>query len=300
MMKIKWLPIILAMTLLPGCQLAREDAVASETEDRLIGLFVTKDERLSVDEALDEEGRYYATVETRTNTNPETGEETTSEVYTFPDLEGMYYYFIIDRSDPEVVKSISGPNEGAFDKGTGYETTDTMEKATLKASFYVALDDGDTVIHGNPIYQTQDGRVYVASGGAGMSFSETEDQGSMGSVAHSQTTTMTAGGETEEWSITATASIAYRSVPHTIVLLQMDDQGSCLNRTEFDPSQAPERLTPEPNTAYFIVESWGTKASGEPTTIREIVDREETYLTTWYLLDNGFFNSQTTYLEWEG
>ncbi|MBP3319913.1 MAG: hypothetical protein J6K94_07895, partial [Ruminiclostridium sp.] len=27
MMKIKWLPIILAMTLLPGCQLAREDAV---------------------------------------------------------------------------------------------------------------------------------------------------------------------------------------------------------------------------------------------------------------------------------
>ena len=48
------------------------------------------------------------------------------------------------------------------------------------------------------------------------------------------------------------------------------------------------------------MESWGTKASGEPATIREIVDRDEDYLTTWYLLDNGFFNNQITYLDWEG
>ena len=122
----------------------------------------------------------------------------------------------------------------------------------------------------------------------------------MGSVSHSQTSTMTVGGETETWEITAKASFAYRSVPRTIVLLQMDDQGNCLHRTEFAPGEAPERLTPEGETAYFIVESWGTKASGEATTIREIVDRDEEYLTTWYLLENGFFNSQSTYLEWEG
>ncbi|MBQ2925224.1 MAG: hypothetical protein IJE03_00135 [Ruminiclostridium sp.] len=298
-MKIKWLPILLAMTLLSGCQLAQEDTVVSDTEDRLIGLFVTKDQRASVDAALDEDGRYYATVETRTNINPSTGEEFTNEVYTFPDLEGMYYYFILDRSDPEVVSSITGPNEGVFDQGTAYGTG-TGDEAVLYASFYVAREDDMTIIHGNPIYMTEEGEVYVASGGPGFSFSDTEDEGSMGSVTQSQTTTLTAGDETEEWSITAKASIAFRSVPHTIVLLQMDDQGNCLHRTAFDPGQAPERLTPEENTAYFIVESWGTKASGEPATIREIVDRDETNLITWYLLDNGFFNNQVTYLDWEG
>ena len=130
-MKIKWLPIILAVTLLSGCQLAQEDTVVSNTEDRLIGLFVTKDERASVDAALDEDGRYYATVETQTDTNPSTGEEFTNEVYTFPDLEGMYYYFIIDRSDPEVVSSITGPNEGVFDQGTD-DCADHQAKDTEK------------------------------------------------------------------------------------------------------------------------------------------------------------------------
>ena len=298
-MKIKWLPIILAMTLLSGCQLAQEDTVTSDVEDRLIGLFVSKDARVSVDQALDENGRYYATIESRTTINPSTGEETTNEVYTFPDLEGMYYYFIIDRSDPEVVSSITGPNEGVFDQGTAYGTG-TGDEAVLYASFYVAREEDMTIIHGNPIYMTEDGQVYVASGGAGLSFSEPEDTGSVGTVSNNQTTTLTAGDETEEWSITAKASIAFRSVPHTIVLLQMDDQGNCLHRTEFDPGQAPERLTPEGDTAYFIVESWGTKASGETSTIREIVDRDEESLITWYLLDNGFFNNQVTYLDWEG
>jgi len=298
-MKIKWLTILLAVTLLSGCQLAQEDTVTSDVEDRLIGLFVTKDGRASVDAALDEDGRYYATVEMRTDINPSTGEEFTNEVYTFPDLEGMYYYFIIDRSDPEVVSSITGPNEGVFDQGTAYGTG-TGDEAVLYASFYVAREETMTIIHGNPIYMTEDGQVYVASGGAGLSFSESEDTGSVGTVSNSQTTTLTAGDETEEWSITAKASIAFRSVPHTIVLLQMDDQGNCLHRTEFDPGEAPERLTPEGETAYFIVESWGTKASGEPSTIREIVDRDEESLITWYLLDNGFFMNQVTHLDWEG
>ena len=44
-MKIKWLTILLAVTLLSGCQLAQEDTVTSDVEDHLIGLFVTKDGR---------------------------------------------------------------------------------------------------------------------------------------------------------------------------------------------------------------------------------------------------------------
>ena len=299
-MKIKWLTILLTVTLLSGCQLAQEEGGDTGGDDVLIGIFVCKDARVSVDEALDEDGRYYATVESRTTINPSTGEETTNEVYTFPDLEGMYYYFIIDRSDPEVVSSITGPNEGVFDQGTAYEYTENVDRANLKASFYAARGSGMESFHGNPIYMTADGEVYVTSGGAGIIFHDFEDGGSMGHVSHSQTSTMTVGGETETWEITAKAAFAYRSVPHTIVLLQMDDQGNCLRRTEFDPGQAPERLTPEGETAYFIVESWGTKASGVPATIREIVDRDEEYLITWYLLDNGFFNNQTTYLEWEG
>jgi hypothetical protein len=299
-MKIKWLSIILAVTLLSGCQLAREEGGDTGAEDCLIGIFVSKDERASVDAALNEEGRYYAVLETRTQTNPETGEETTDEVYTFPDLEGMYYYIIIDRSDPDMVKSVPGPNEGVFDINTGLEYTETADRAKLEASFYAARGGDMESFHGNPIYQTADGEVYLTSGGAGISFSDSENLGSMGSVSHSQTSTKRVGEETETWEITAVASFAYRSVPHTIVLLQMDDQGKCLHRTEFLPGEAPERLTPEGETAYFIVESWGTKVSGEPATIREIVDRDEEYLTTWYLLDNGFFNNQTTYLEWEG
>ncbi|MBR3753342.1 MAG: hypothetical protein IKK50_09460 [Ruminiclostridium sp.] len=299
-MKIKWLPILLAVTLISGCQLAQEDTVTSDVEDRLIGLFVSKDARVSVDQALDENGRYYATIESRTTINPSTGEETTNEVYTFPDLDGMYYYFILDRSDPEVVSTISGPNEGVFDQGTGVEYTDGVDRMKLKASFYAARGSDMESFHGNPIYMTADGEVYVTSGGAGLMFHDSEDEGSMGSVSERQASTIQVGGETESWEISATASFAYRSVPRTIVLLQMDDQGNCLHRTEFDPGQAPERLTPEGETAYFIVESWGTKASGEPSTIREIVDREEEYLITWYLLDNGFFMNQVTYLDWEG
>ena len=299
-MKIKWLLILLAVMLLSGCQLAQEEGGAAGGDDFLIGIFVTKDDRGSVDAVVDEDGRYYATVELRTTFNPYTEEETTDEVYTFPDLEGMYYYFIIDRSDPEVVSSITGPNEGVFDQGTGFEYTESVDRANLEASFYAALGGDSSVFHGNPIYRTADGEVYITSGGAGISFADSENLGSLGSVTHSQTSTIRVGEDVETWEITAKASFAYRSVPHTIVLLQMDDQGNCLNRMEFAPGEAPERLTPEGETAYFIVESWGTKADGTPATIREIVDREEDFLTTWYLLDNGFFNNQITHLDWEG
>lgn len=299
-MKIKWLPMLLAVMLLSGCQLAQEEGGAAGGEDLLIGIFVTKDDRGSVDAALDEDGRYYATVETRTTFNPYTEEETTDEVYTFPDLDGMYYYMIVDRSDPDMVSSITGPNEGVFDQGTAYEYTENVDRVNLEASFYAALGGDSSVFHGNPIYRTADGEVYITSGGAGISFSDSENLGSLGSVTHSQTSTIKVGEDSETWEITAKASFAYRSVPHTIALLQMDDRGNCLERTEFKPGEAPESITPLADTAYFIVESWGTKASGEPTTIREIVDREENFLSTWYLLDNGFFNNRITHLDWEG
>jgi hypothetical protein len=103
----------LLLSMLPGCQLAREDAGTNASEDRLIGVFLTTEYLdlfdfegylndnigslsggdIKLDGTTEEyQGKLYAELSPRTLTNTETGEEVVTKEYVFPGFEGITYF----------------------------------------------------------------------------------------------------------------------------------------------------------------------------------------------------------------
>lgn len=299
----KYLVGLLAVLLcfgLSGCQLAKDKGSEEELRDQLIGAFVTR-------ESLKEDARFYAVTEKRAHKDSDTGEKRTSEVYTFPQLEGMYFYYIVDFSAPDAINSVSGPNEGMDNGGVFYsnyfeteeeDTRRNMSRAEMKGTFYGVMENEISAFYANPMYRTPEGEVYVIAG-QGVS-GESPDGKLTLTQAYSEVSQITMGSDSKECEFSYAVSFALRNVPQHIRILQMSEDGQVLERTEFAPGKAPEELTLTPEMAYLIAESEGTNFTGESVTDRELVNKGEENVTTWYPLDNGFFTNQLTALHWGG
>lgn len=287
---------------LSGCQLAEEAGSGEkEQKDQLIGAFVTR-------ERLKDDDRFYGVKETRPYKDPYTGEERTREVYIFPQLKGMYFYDIVDFSDPEVINSVSGPNEGMDNGGVtcsnhfepeGEGTNESsISKVEMKGTFYGVRTEDVSAFYANPIHLTPDGEVYITTG-QGVS-GESQDGALTLTQTYFEQSKVTTGTESEVCELSYAVSFSLKNAPKHIRILQMSEEGQVLEKTEFAPGQAPDVLDLARETAYLVVESEGTDFSGKSVTDRELVNRGEETMTTWYPLDNGFFNNQLTALHWGG
>ena len=301
---------------LTGCQLAREEGAEPGAGDQLIGGVVTVGSISTFDveaylnahpEVLlygdgepiqDNSQPIYAEVEFRTQ---EDG--TTQEIYTFPDIEGILFYDVVDY-DKEInaVCADSGPNEGVTDHKVGihvqefdWETGESTQ--TIEISGTVNYDATKTpeVFFLNPIYQTEDGTVYLMPGGPGVS-GEYDGTGIVFSSEYRQEEETVEGTTTTTAGTTITATLQFRFPAESIRLIQMDRQNRMLDQMEFQPGQAPETLTPAAETAYILVEYC---CKNSPEVDRELIPRREESLTTYVLQPSGFFHTQTTQLLWE-
>lgn len=80
------------------------------------------------------------------------------------------------------------------------------------------------------------------------------------------------------------------------VIYQMSDSNQVLKRDEYEPTEVPDTLKVESETAYIMEETQKESPSGKTVTSRSIVDlnseEEETCLEAWYSLDNGFISKK--------
>lgn len=286
MNKILLLPLLGAVLLaLTACQMAQEEAVVEE--DTLIGGFVTaRTEReyleMGLPEETEESGRLYA------------------QEGTFPGLEGVYFtYEIAYDNETNAYITRSGPNQGLWEGGVAvgsvdYDTEREQRTAGMAGKVYYEERPEVTVFTLYPVFQTSSGEIYLFLGGR-INVSG-EGDGVVSSTSYTHKSEVEVNGRRLACETALKVEIDTKPTAQTITLVQLDEAHRVLSQENFLPGQCPDQLTPQPETAYLLVEY--RDSQGEVTE-RELVQRGEEYLYTAWQMDSGFFAAQPTELIWK-
>lgn len=306
---------------LSGCRLAQENAGTDSYGDRLVGIFVTteyldlfdfesylgdnlgnfKDGNITADGNTQKyQGRLYAAMVTKTLTNEETGETTETEEYVFDGVDGIPFFSAVVPDAPGRAGYHTTISDEAIGDGhTGIYYGDDENRTTLKGTIYTAPSNKNHTYYFNPVYQSADGSVYAVSGGGFMISDESYSEGSVYSQTLTDTTTVTENGKAKTNSISVELAISVMFEPEKIAILQMDADSKILSRTEYAPGELPDAITPEPDTAYIITETYKRDGTGNITSAREICGRSDENIETFYARPDGICVKGWTQIKWK-
>ena len=255
----KLIALILAVCMLAGCQLAREEKNEDRHQDKLVGVFVTF-ERLDLD--FDIEGWL--------NDNP--GALKDGEVTLEPG-EGMDYQekLPVTLSDEGwVVPGHEGISVGRYWNGeywTGFSSegicelnsnisaTDAGDNIAVEGIVYFPAD-AEVMLCTNPVYQTPEGEFYVVQGNSFQSHLQT---GAMSQSIRDEKT-WTENGVSRTFCAEFTTTVQGVELAERVVLVWMDADYRELSRQEYAVEELPESVTPAEGAVYLIVEE---NANGE-------------------------------------
>lgn len=287
--------LVLALAL-SGCQLAVEDTGESSTmEERMVGVLVTE-ERLNLidmeaylndnlDQVLNGEtwlegdasaysGRIYAVKKEETVTN-EKGQTHTVISFEFEGVEGyLLSTFLCDSNvDPSIMEGYEYwstlVDDPFCDLHFGVDASDEGEKNTIEGTIYMDENMGQVLLYYNPVYQTDDGRLYVTENPAG-SFHCSQG----GKITHtfSQTNHLTLNGEESGYTMEVQIALEPVKISELVRLLHMSESNEVLLVQEYEPDELPEEIIPAEGAAYLICEEHVRDEEGELTVTRQIHD----------------------------
>lgn len=259
--------VIAVCLLLSGCQLAQPDAQEEKDKDRMVGVFITteyldlfdmeaylKDHSNllsggTIDRSEDSayNGRIYAKYIEETN------EVGTNVRYVFEDLEGILTasYLVKPHGGNLEAYWMSAVTEGICDVSIAHHARDDGEDHSISGTIYLSPEYIDPCFYFNPVYQTEDGDVYLMAG-QGLSF----ETGFAGSSCHTlnETATYTENGTTRSYTAESKITLECAVPAKVVIVLHMDENNNILSRNEYTADELPETLTPEAGTAYLLVE----------------------------------------------
>lgn len=300
-----------------GCSLAVPGAGEEAGDDRMIGVFITreyldfqhmgqyaethasapdKEKREAGYGGPKDERKLYAQIDKSRGNTPEEWE------VTFGSLKGIQMFTPL--WEPENGESYWGTvcTEGVSDTEIRYEESEGGVEHDISGTVYIlpGKTDGSAAFYANPVYQTADGRIYLTSG-TGVSKSGESAEGEMLSSAFSgETSTVEDGKErTEKNSVAVKYVLMYRPVRFTI--LQMDREHRIIKKEDYLPEEVPEELAAEKDTEYILTETEKETPAGEKTVSREVRGRSpdaESYLSAFYARDDGIVVKQEIRVLW--
>lgn len=256
--KIFAVTLAICIFLLSGCQLAVPDGINTpDLPDPLIGVLVTEEylDLFDMDAWLQENT---GKLNNKQNLTAPVSEKlygtTTEDSIAFGNTEGMVFASYYAPSANEVSDGgywCTIADAGINHVNAAYNRTDESNTVTLSASIYMSIDAEERVFYFNPIYQTKSGEVYVCSG-QGMSMSS----GLGGEMSHKLQADAPEGpdGNGMRYSSCFDVRIKTVEVPQAVTLLHVDDRHNILKKSTYTPDTMPQEVTPEPGTAYILVE----------------------------------------------
>ncbi len=309
---------VLVVLSLYGCQLAQKDASEDSATAHIIGVFITTEyldlfdaEAYLADQFVGTpigdvnfsgnsdryDGRYYATLKAITDLHgPDS--KTTYYQYQFPELKG-FSFFAANHSD-SVDRSVflaSNYDSAISDIHTSIFVTDAGERVELKGTLNLSMSYANKEIFINPVYQTDDGSVYVESGDS-FTQGDTTSEGTFMTQTINDTTTTTSNGESQSNANSVALSIAFVYPPEKIVVIQMDQNNEVVKRVEYQPGALPETIKPEATTEYIMVETHKTDLEGSPVVTRDLYTKESYAIFSYYERADGICINQSTSIEW--
>lgn len=243
--------IILAVLMLTGCQLAREEKREDPIQDRLVGVFVTFEQ---MDLEFDIEGWLSdnpgALGDGDITLDPAEGMEYAGrlpavleeDVLVVPGYEGLS---ILHIQEEDYTTMVTG--EGVVELNRHIVAGDDGDSVEVEGTVYFPTES-EVMLCANPVYMTQTGEYYVVQGN---SFHSSLECGSMSHSIQDQRTWTVDGMETTQ-SAKFTVTVEGVSVAQKVALVWMSKEHQVLSRTEYAPGALPETITAEGD--YLIVE----------------------------------------------
>lgn len=269
---------------LSGCQLAQpEETKTTQGEtlespvqmERLAGVYLTL-EPIVLEAGTD-----------RIQAQKVSGEDSR---YAFPGVEGLLLAsFWITEPENGGFWSMDC-SQGLCSVLSSYNAIENGAEVGLTATLYLTKEAGPQVCYLNPVYQGPDGAVYLKPDDAGTSTS-TE-------AIASETLTATTTIEQEAGNLVNTTEITVNFIhvdlSRGLTVLEMDENHQILKTHTFTPGELPESLQPLAETAYIL-----TEEQTASDTHRAIYQKEDTYFTALYLMDDMVCAQAQCSLEWQ-
>ena len=285
--------VLMTAVLLGGCSLAKEDAANDSSKDRMIGAFIT-------DEYLDlYNERLYATIDKQGSKDPADWD------ISFGDVKGINFFSICWEDDSKEETTSLVESDGIYDVNTDYHITDEGENVELSGTIYMLPGqiDSNTSYFVNPVYQTEDGRIYVVSEPGGSTSGNTSE-GQQFAITISDETTVTGNGsivtgniKMGKTTVTVRLSVVYE--PVKVTLYQMNKDNRVLQKDEYTPGKLPEKLKASKGCEYFLIETEKKDMDGKTVITREVYEPdEEEFLETFYPGKGGRIFKQSTEVKW--
>jgi len=311
----------------PSCRLAAgrpDEAVANgqQVSDRLIGCYITTEHIDAFDfEAYFEEhaaelvnggevspqyelyqNRVYAQLVEEVCTDSD-GETHTTWNYAFPELEGVAYFApLIEREGESYTTFQTG--EGLQNIHNRINSTDGGNSIELSATLYVPIDtvnatEEEFCYYMNPVYQSEDGSVYLV-GGSGYWTNLGDTPGvEMSTKLHEEFTQTSNGVSTEMVNSVEIECIAVY-VPVSVTIIQMAKDGVVLSVESFLPTELPEQYAVEDGCEYIIMETHAFGSEGEDVIERRTIapDTEDYDIYVLVPGENAFMTMVSSEVLW--
>jgi hypothetical protein len=302
-----WLGVII-MFVLPGSKLARMEAEEYENDnfDRLIGVFVTNEyldlfdyekyyndnmaklfdgETILMNDSA-YQGRLYAIVDAQNHN------------ITFPGIEGTLYA-CAQFPTPETVNNFTAlqTDEAISEGDTSVHVSDDEVTITMNGTIYASPDSSNVSMFPNPVYQSEDGRIYAMSGTG--TFLGGDLIGSQVTQTVEKKVNITENGKSKNVNTVIKMTLAVMLPPESIAIAEMDKNNAVLSRTEHTPGMLPETLKPLSETEFLIVEVHKKNQEGKPEVSRTLYDKNSQTIETFYSREDGILIKQHTQIDWQ-
>lgn len=294
-----------------GCSLAREDMQTDASSDHMIGVLLTDEpldlfdmdgyiddhisefsdgDEVTIDASPKYAGKLYAKIEKNNSKDPSDWE------ISFEGVKGFKFLSPLWTDEDGGSYYASDCDDEISDVNTNVNTSDEKEERSMMGTVYMLpnMIDDDIGYHVNPVYQTEDGKIYATEGGGSYSSGSTSE-GEQFSVGLSSETTVTENGKkkTEKSSVTVKLAVMYE--PVKIRVYQMDADNRVVKKDEYEPGKMPGTLSAEKGTEYLLIETEQKDGEGKTVMKREVYEKgQEEELMTYYPLDNGILSTQYT------
>ena len=311
--------LFFALSLLTGCQLARPELNGEAAEkDRLIGVFVTTEHLdLFDDEAYLNDhintilagkapkhtnmekysGRLYASLADRVLTNEKTGNTVIRQEYVFEGVEGFSFFAPTLSDEENGEKYVSTGADDAISNSHVAVKSGDAEEYHLTGTIYLNPDRGDGVCYLNPVYQSNDGRVYAVQG-HGYSLSGIQAEGPNIKTTLSEESSVTVNGKKRSFRTTVELSVEMMYTPVGVCVVELNARDEVAARHDYAPGKLPETIVPQDDTAYVIVHTDKTDRDGNPVRTTMLYDKSCDGFDTFYCRDDGVCAQRYTALTW--
>lgn len=303
---------------LSGVSLVDKNADASAGGNQPIGVLITTEyldlfdfegymndhinevmggEHVILDHDRSYDGRLYAKKIEESYTDEETGTYYSAPDFVFEGMEGVAYFVAYTQDKRGESHLVNGNQDGVIDGKAHHNITDEEERTELDGTIYVIPEECGEVYF-NPIFQDEDGNVYVMSG-SGFDYSGAMSEGDIYGQTMESSNTTKVNGVTKKVSVKVSIQTSLMYAPQKITLIQMNEEDQVIAKEEYSPDQMIESFQPQLDTAYMIVETTKKSPEGTESIERAIFGREDESFTTYQRWKHGILKKHTTTLDWK-